>query len=98
METRLHAIVQDPQYIDFEIGGGAIEKEMPPTASTSRDMQSAKSWQDVVAGFGPEDIGAGCEFAHSQEQRSAIDTSTSGAEPFRCPAQNAGEISLGLGA
>jgi hypothetical protein len=75
METRLHAIVQDPQYIDFEIGGGAIEKEMPPTASTSRDMQSAKSWQDVVAGFGSEDIGAGCEFAHSQEQRSAIDTS-----------------------
>jgi len=93
MATRLHAIVQDPQYLDFEIGGGAIQKEMPPAASASRDKQSAKSRQDVVPDFGPEDIGAGREFAHGQEKRPAISTCASRAEPFCCPAQNAGEIS-----
>jgi len=98
MATRLHAIVQDPQYLDFQIGGGAIQKEMPPAAFASRDKQSAKSRQDVVPDFGPEDIGAGREFAHGQEKRPAISTCASRAEPFCCPAQNASEISLGLGA
>src|SRR6266705_536373 len=71
---------------------------MPSAASTPRDMQDAKPRQYVAPGSRPEHLGAGCKFAHSQEKRLAIDASVGGAEPFRRPAEDAGEIPLGLGA
>jgi hypothetical protein len=89
---KVHSVVEDPHDFDRAVWRCPIHQEVTSAATRSRNVERAKTYDDLIPGFGANDIGAVGEFANRQNERVPIDVRLSRAKILGSPFENVGKI------
>ena len=73
MPRQIHSLVQNAQYLDHLVRGGAVDEEMRRAASVAGDMERSHLGAEVFASMASGRIGTGGESGDGFEQRGLID-------------------------
>jgi hypothetical protein len=82
---KIHSVVQDPYNFDRCFGGHPVHQEVTSAPTLSRHMDCAKTWHDLISGFGTRNIGTPGKFANRLNERTLIDTRLSRAKILSGP-------------
>ena len=82
---KVHSVVQDSYDFDRCFWGHPVHQEVTSAPTVSRNVDRAKTWHDLISGFGARNIGTFGKFANRLNERILIDTRLSRAKVLSGP-------------
>lgn len=73
MTLKIHSVVQYPNDFDRGFWGYPVHQEVTSAPAVSRNVERAKTWHDLIPGFGAQNFWAVGKFANRLNKRSLVD-------------------------
>jgi len=94
---KIHSIVQYPHDLDRCFWSYPIHQEVTSAPPVSRHVDRAKTWHDLISGFGARNIGTVGKFTNRQNERTLIDARLSHAKILSGPFDDVREVEFRSG-
>jgi hypothetical protein len=92
VEPKVHSVVEDPHDFDRAVWRCPIHQEVTSATTPSRNVERAKTCDDLIPGLGTYDIGAVGEFTNRLNERVPIETRLSRAKILGSPFEDVGKV------
>ena len=94
MTLKIHSLVQDLYDFDRHSWGHPVHQEVTSAPTVSRNVDRAKTWHDLISGFGARNIGTFGKFANRLNERILIGTRLSRAKVLSGPFYDIRKVEL----
>jgi hypothetical protein len=91
---KVHSVVEDTHDFDCAVWRCPIHQEVTSATTPSRDVERAKTCDDLIPGLAAYDIGAVDEFTNRLNERVPIDARLSSGKILGSPFEDVGEVNF----